>query len=722
MVLVGDPQISPDGSAIYYRRAWFDKDADEVRGAVRRVDRDGADRAFTGGTNDRLARVAPDGTSVAFVADRDGKTRLYLLRLDGGEAAPLAADYPKITAVAWSPDGKQVAFVATSAHDAANARVFHDAKSGARHIRMLPFKSDADGLLDGARKHLFVIDVAGGDARQLTRGDFDVAQPAWSPDGARIAFSARIDVDDPEGVTAISDIHVVDVASGERTRLTHGTGPMTVPAFSRDGKEIAFAGHHHGDDGGGRFDTELLVMPAGGGETRSLSAGLGRTIGDPVGGDLRTNAWSPPAWSANDREIIVQVCDEGSTSLRAFARDGSGSRIVAGGERQITNFTVANDGSIALAYGTPTVPNEIALLESYGGERSLTDANAWLVEKTVVGPKRYRPRADDGTVLDAWLIAPAASTEANPPLVLEVHGGPHAAYGNTFFLEFQVLAAQGIAVAYGNPRGSQSYGHAYANAILGDWGGIDVADVLRILDGALEHGELRHRAHRRRGRLVRRLHGDLAHGPQRPLRGGRVDARGQRLHQRDRRIRPRLVLGARAADQVRRRRGPQAVRKLADARGAVDRGAAAGGAQRTRFPLPDRSGRAALHHPAPPRPHGCGIRALHRHRPRDVAQRQAAQPHPAPARDRPLVHPPPQTCGRRSTTGGCRFAVRAAAGRRAAAMQTVRRYEAMRLRCIRFSSLLTLAAAAATTSGLISIVRNSTRAGWSGKARPCSHC
>ncbi|MDQ6942270.1 MAG: S9 family peptidase [Candidatus Eremiobacteraeota bacterium] len=489
IVLVADPQISPDGAAIYYRRAWFDRDADEIRGAIRRVDRDGTERAFTGGTNDRLARVAPDGKSVAFVADRDGKTHLFLLRLDGGEAQPLGADYPKITAVAWSPDGKQIAFVATTPHDAATARVFHDTKSGARHIRMLPFKSDADGLLDGARKHLFVIDPAGGEARQVTHGEFDVAQPAWSPDGARVAFSARIDVPDAESVTALSDIYAADVATGALTKLTKSTGPMTVPAFSRDGKEIAFAGHHHGDDGGGRFDTELLVMSADGGEPRSLTAGLGRTIGDPVGGDLRTNAWSAPAWSANDREIIVQVCDEGSTSLRAFARDGSGSRIVAGGERQIFNFTVAADGTIAIAYGTPTIPNEIALLESYGGERTLTDANPWLTEKTVVAPKRYRPRADDGTVLDAWLIAPAATAETKAPLVLEVHGGPHAAYGNAFFLEFQVLAAQGIAVAYGNPRGSQSYGHDYANAILGDWGGIDVADVLRILDGALDQGQ-----------------------------------------------------------------------------------------------------------------------------------------------------------------------------------------------------------------------------------------
>ena len=118
-----------------------------MRGAIRRVDRDGAERAFTGGTNDRLPRVAPDGSAVAFVADRDGKARLLVLRLDGGEATPLGGEFVKISAVAWSPDAKRIAFVATAPFDEVSARVFHDEKTGARHIRMLPFKSDADGLL-----------------------------------------------------------------------------------------------------------------------------------------------------------------------------------------------------------------------------------------------------------------------------------------------------------------------------------------------------------------------------------------------------------------------------------------------------------------------------------------------------------------------------------------------------------------------------------------------
>jgi dipeptidyl aminopeptidase/acylaminoacyl peptidase len=483
IALLAEPQIAPDGRAVYYRRTWFDLDANEIRGAIRRVDRDGRDRAFSAGMNDRSPRVAPDGSALAFIAERDAGPTLRVLPLDGGEGATYASGHAKISALAWSPDATHLAYVATAPHEPAHARAFLDEPSGARHIRMLPFKSDNDGLLDGTRRHLFLLEMASGTSRQLTFGDYDVQAPTWAPDGKRIAFSAR--TTHSETATALSDIHTIGVAGGALTTLTDGSGPFGFPAWSHDGKEIACIGHRNGDDGGGRFDDELLVLAASGGVLRSLTADLGRTVHDAVGGDLRSGAGIAPVWGADDREIFVQVSDEGATSVRAFPRAGGIGRVAAGGERQVFAFSVADDGTLAIAYATPTVPNELALVEPYGGERTLTDTNPWLRERTLVTPQRLRPKADDGTTLDAWLLMPAVKREAAPPLVLEVHGGPHAAYGWTFFGEFQVLAAQGIAVVYGNPRGSQSYGAPYANAIVGDWGGIDADDVLRILDGAL---------------------------------------------------------------------------------------------------------------------------------------------------------------------------------------------------------------------------------------------
>lgn len=486
LVSVGDPQIAPDAGAIYFRRATQDRAADATVAAIWRVDASGRESAFTTGRNDRLPRVSPDGMTLAFVGDRDEATRLFVMATDGGEARPLGPSYPKIGSLAWSPDGRRIAIVATAPHEPAMAKIYHDERSGARHIRALPFKSDADGLLDGTRKALWLIDVSSGAVERITHGDFDVLSFCWSPDGTRIAFVAAIDV--PEWSFA-TDLHVVEVTSQAIRPLTHGNGPFASPAWSHDGVSIAFFGHEHGDDAGGRFNTELLVIDAHGGPLRSLSAQVDRTAGDSIISDMRSGfAATPPMWTADDAEIVVQVSDEGSCGIRAFARDGSGVRVLAGGDRDIFSFSQSNDGAIAFAYSTPLIPGDLAVLAPDGTETRLTWANdAWLADKVIVAPQRYRPIAHDGTTLDAWLLA-APDLPPSAPLVLQVHGGPHAAYGHNFFFEFQMLAGTGCAVAFGNPRGGQSYGHAYADAITGDWGGVDAGDVHRILDGALERG------------------------------------------------------------------------------------------------------------------------------------------------------------------------------------------------------------------------------------------
>ena len=488
LALPGDPELACDGS-VYFALATFDEASDEGRSAIWIVRPNRAPRRFTSGANDRSPRVARDGT-LAFVGDRGDGKRLYVVAADGGEATPVTPAMEGLAALAWSPGGERLAFVATAPFDAATACIALDERTGARHIRALPFKDDDAGLLDGRRKHLYVVARAGGEPQRLTSGDFDVQAPAWSPDGTQIAFAAQIDIAES---AFLADIYVVGFDGAPPRKLTQSRGPANNPAFSHDGAEIAYVAHERGDDVGGRYNLEAFVVPAAGGASRSLSAAADRPVIDYLIGDMRgVGGQQAPVWSADDREVFVPLSTEGACAVAAFARDGTSHRIVAGGERDISSFVRGDDGTLVFAFSTPVVPAEIALAEPDGTERILTACNPWLAERALRPPVRVRPPARDGTVLDLWLLEPSVDDASGPagaaspaPYVLEVHGGPHTAYGYTFVFEFQMLASHGIGVAYGNPRGSQSYGHAYADAIVGDWGGIDASDVLDLLDAAL---------------------------------------------------------------------------------------------------------------------------------------------------------------------------------------------------------------------------------------------
>jgi dipeptidyl aminopeptidase/acylaminoacyl peptidase len=346
------------------------------------------------------------------------------------------------------------------------------------------YRFNGEGFIHDRRPHVFVVAREGGAPKQLTEGEYAHGEPSWSPDGRLIAFTAaRHDGRDDDDAV---DLWVVEAAGGPPRRLTSTSGPVSGPTFAPDGRLVAyvvrpainaFARNH-----------QLFVVSPEGGPARSLSAGLDRSI--VALGDV----WA--AWSPDGRELLFAVEDGGRVVVHRVGAEGGGPPVpVLDGERVVSGLSMARDGAVAVAASTAAAPAEVFVSHAAGGgERQLTDLNgAWRAEVALSRPERFRyERA--GVVVDGWLMRPpgagaepraGAGPEPRVPVLLSIHGGPHAQYGVGFFDEFQVLAGAGYAVVFVNPRGSRGYGEKFAEAVVGDWGGVDVDDVLAGLDEAL---------------------------------------------------------------------------------------------------------------------------------------------------------------------------------------------------------------------------------------------
>jgi dipeptidyl aminopeptidase/acylaminoacyl peptidase len=479
---VTDPQISPDGRQVAYVVGEIDREGDGYRSAIWlvAVDGSGARRLTYSDRGDTQPRWSPDGRALAFVSNRTGSNQLYVLPITGGEPRRLT-DLPRgVSEIAWSPDGTAIAFTARTGGD--------DRAGAPRVLTALKHKLNGQGFFDGSRLHLFVVDATEpGAPRQITDGDWDDGQIAWSPDGRLIAFvSARHESRDRDQG---QDVWVVPAAGGEARCLTNGFGPCQAPAFSPDGRTIAFAGHADRHDLGGRTSRVWLV-PVAGGAPRALTAALDRGV---QAGPLTPGA--PPAriaWTPNGGAVLARVQDGADVHLyRAAVPDGTLTRLV-GGERCVLAFSTAADGTLALLITNPYHPAEVFVAAPDGtAARRLTATNDALLDELRL-PEIAPARATmpDGAVIEGWVIKPLdMEPGARYPLVLDVHGGPHGAFLHAFAGAYPLaLASRGCAVLQVNPRGSTGWGEEFARHLHGGRGERDLPELLAVLDTVIAQG------------------------------------------------------------------------------------------------------------------------------------------------------------------------------------------------------------------------------------------
>jgi dipeptidyl aminopeptidase/acylaminoacyl peptidase len=453
-------QISPDGEHIVYVRSINDIMLDRTRQNLWLIRTDGSDHRplMSGAESASSPRFSPDGERLAWLARSGETTQLYVHWLDGGQTALISTLSQTPSDLAWSPDGMQIAFVMRVPADKP-ALVSPPAQpegaewaAAVRVIDAVTYRFDGRGYIEPGFDQVFVIPAEGGSARQLTSGEFDHHGPlAWMPAGETLLFTSNRD-EDWQYQRNHRDLYAVDVASGERTRLTDRPGMIGSPAVSPDGETIAVVYDDH--QGRQYSESSLALMDADGGNFRLLGKELDRSMSDPV-------------WSVDGDRLYFRYDNEGlrrvaTIDLNGRVRDQveglSGTTIgrpyLSGG------FSVSGTGRIAFTAGTAQRPADVHVTQRRGSRR-LTDLNANLLgfrELAEVHEIRYTSSVD-GTEIQGWYLTPPAfDPEQTYPMILEIHGGPHLAYGPHFSAELQRYAAAGYVVFYNNHRGSSSYG------------------------------------------------------------------------------------------------------------------------------------------------------------------------------------------------------------------------------------------------------------------------
>ncbi len=496
-----DPQISPDGESVVYVRRFSDVMTDQHYANLWIVRWDGTNHRplTTGKYLDEAPRWSPDGRRLAYISDRDGSTQIYMRWMDTGETSAVTHVVEPPSRIAWSPDGTQLAFAKRVSEAALTVGQMPTPPAGAewappaKYTDKLIFRYDGVGEIPPGNMHFFVVPAEGGTPRQVTGGDkhYATGPVSWTPDGESIVFSADVSEGYEQYQRGDSEVYEISVMGGNLRQITDRRGPDAVPSVSPDGRYIAYVGYD--DRLQGHHQTDLYVANRDGSGVRNISAHLDRGVQQQARG-----GGGSPQWAPDGRGVYAVYVDEGDAKLALFSLDDSHQVIaedVGSGYMGYvgwgTHFSVAGDGRLAFAVTRPHVPGDVAVGALGREAKLLTAINADLLGARDLGEVEevWWESSKDQRRIQGWILKPPGFDPAKKyPLILEIHGGPFAAYGDVFDVEKQLMAAGDYVVLYSNPRGSTSYGKEFGNLIHHAYPGDDFYDLNSGVDAVIKRG------------------------------------------------------------------------------------------------------------------------------------------------------------------------------------------------------------------------------------------
>jgi dipeptidyl aminopeptidase/acylaminoacyl peptidase len=521
-VWIGDPQISPDGLRIAFVRVTVNDRKDGYNTSIWSVTTaNGEARQLTNGTRDSTPRWSPDGNYLAFVRvpEKDGRPeppQLFMLPMGGGESFQFTSLPRGAGGPIWSPDGKMILFYngataeelakaapkpspSPSASPAASPKP-EERESDVRVITRAVYRVNGGGYIDNKHpQHLWVITAPRtGDEKvtpkQLTNGPYDDGNATWARDGSQIYFVSE-HTEEPYYDLPSTEIYSVPVAGGSAAKLTSfdmGAGALVL---SPDGKRFAFYGSVSKPVRSYAQPDLWVLDVAPNAQPKNLTANFDFDLGSGVGGDNtapRSGGGNSPVWSADGKRIFAPFAQEGRANIGSFDSANGTKTDVTTGNQAVVNFRSAKDNSkFALLISTPTRIGDLFVLDgTTGTPRQLTKFNEELFAKlNLTEPEEVWYTSFDGKKVQAWAQKPPDfDPNKKYPLILNIHGGPHTAYGFIFDHEFQWMAAKGYVVLYPNPRGSTSYGQDFGNIIQYRYPGDDYKDLMAGVDELIKRG------------------------------------------------------------------------------------------------------------------------------------------------------------------------------------------------------------------------------------------